>query len=163
MHTVLTLQITIRIITFDIDRHALDTGLITLLKVRDRDFITIILGPTHIHTHQHRSPILAFRTARTGIDLKYATHLVRLIAQHIAELQLLDQMERLFVGLINLFLADNLLFHVCVSQFQFLGRCLHLMIKLDPFLQLLHLLHLRLSPFGIFPKAGILRAQLFLF
>ena len=52
------------------------------------NLISIRLRPTRIHTEQHGSPVLAFRTAGTGVDLQHTTHLVGFLTQHIAELQL---------------------------------------------------------------------------
>ena len=49
VHTVLSFQITISKVTFDIDSTGLDSGFIPFLKVGNGSFITIRLGITQIH------------------------------------------------------------------------------------------------------------------
>ena len=157
MHAILALQIAIRIITLDIHRYRFDTGLISLLVVGDGHLIAIALGPTLIHTHQHGGPILALCSSRSGVDLQDAAHLVGLFTQHVAELQLLHQVKRFAISLIQLLLADNLLPDIIIRQLQLLGRRFHRIIQLNPFLQLPYFLHLDLCLLGILPESGILR------
>ena len=163
MHAILTLQIAVGIIAFDVDRDGLDTSLIALLQVGNRDLVVVVLGPTHIHTHQHGGPVLTLRTTGTGIDLQDTTHRIGLLTQHVAELQVLDQLQCLGVSLIQLLFGNDLLFYILIGQRQLFGCCMYLVVELDPFLQLLYLFHLGFGTLGILPKTGILRTQLLFF
>ena len=156
MDSVLTLQIPIRIITFDIDCRRFDTSFISVLVVGNRNLISICLCPTSVHTIQHGCPVLTFCSTGTWIDLQYTTHLVGLIPKHIAELQVLNQLDCLGIIGIQLFFRDDSFFHIFISQLNLIGSRLHIVIQFDPFLQVFHFLHLSFSPFGIFPESRIL-------
>ena len=163
MHAILTFQITESIVAFNINSDSLDTRFITILYVGDRNLIIVRFSITQIHTHQHRSPVLAFGTTCPGIYLEHATHLIRLVTKHVPEFQILHQLQSLGISRINLFFSDNLFLYIFIRQLQFLCRSIHLVIKLDPLFQLSYFLHLSLRPFGILPESGILRTQFFFF
>ena len=158
MHTVFTLQISVSIVAFDVESRRFNTGLIPFLIVGYGNLISIRLRPTRIHTEQHGSPVLAFRTAGTGVDLQHTTHLVGFLTQHIAELQAFHQLDGIAISLVNFFFADDSFFYIIISQLQFFCCSMNLVIKFDPLFQFFYFLHLDFRPFSIFPETRIMSA-----
>ena len=162
MHTILTLQVTIGEGAFQLHGHCLDARLIAILQGRDAEVIAVRLGPAHIHTHQHRRPVLCLGATSTRIDLEHAVHIVGLLAEHVLQLQLLYSLESGSVGGVQLGLGDEFVLAELEGHFHLVGEALHLLVAVDPSLQLLHLLHLRLCLLGIVPESRYLRTQLLL-
>ena len=117
MHTVLTLQVTVCVLTaLDGHGHTLDTSLIAFLHIGDGRLVAVSLSPAHIHTHQHRSPVLALRTTGTGIDLEHAVHRVFLLAEHILQLQVFYRLDGLGIVVIDLLLSHHFLLVVVEGE-----------------------------------------------
>ena len=72
MHAAFRLQLAIGIVALDLQRAGLDAGFFAGVLVQHFDLVLVLVGPAHIHAHQHGSPVLAFRTARTCVDLQVA-------------------------------------------------------------------------------------------
>ena len=163
MHPVLRFQIAIGIVApLYLHRDTLDSRLITVEQVGDRHLITMCLCPAHIHTHQHRGPVLCLRTAGTRVDLQHRLHRVLLLAEHILQFQVLDGLYRLGVGVVHLFLSHHLILVEVEGQLQFVGQGTHLLIAVEPFLDTLHLLHLLLGALSVFPEVRRLRTKILL-
>ena len=163
MHPVLRFQITVGIVApLNLHRHALDTRLITVEQVGYRHLIAVSLRPAHIHTHQHRGPVLCLRTTGTRVNLQHRLHRVLLLAEHILQFQVLDGLNRLGVGVVHLFLGHHLVLVEVEGQLQFVGQGTHLLIAVEPFLDALHLLHLLLCALTVFPEVRRLRTKILL-
>ena len=153
MHAVLTFQITVSKISFDIDRTSFDSRLITFLKVGNRSLITICLGIAQIHTHQHGCPVLTFRTTGTGIDFQHTIHLVGFVTKHILEFKCFHRLTGFRISGIYIFLCHQFFFIEIKCQFQLVCQCLHLIITANPLLQILYQLHLSFRPFLVVPES----------
>ena len=162
MHTVLALQITVRHVAFDIERHGLDTRLVAFLQVLDGHRITVFLAVTLVHTHQLFRPVLSLRTTGTTHDLQHRRHLVFLVTQHVLHLQVLDLSQRLRIRGIHLLFGHQFLFVIIECQRQLFRRGTYAFITLNPALDAFYLPHLCLGGFGIIPESRSLRVQLFL-
>ena len=162
MHTILTLQETISLVALNLHRHGLDTRLVTILIVADVHLVVVSLRPTLIHTHKHRSPVLALGTSGTGIDLQHSIHAVSLVAKHILEFQILNEVKSGGIVMVHLLLSDHFIFVELKSKVKFISSRLHLLIPVNPLLQVLHLTHLSLRSLRIIPETRSLSAQLLL-
>ena len=158
MYTVLTFQIPVGIVTFNLYGTGFDTRFITFLQVGHGCFITIGLGITEIHTHQHRCPILTLRTTGTGVNLQYATHLIGLITKHVLQFQILDMLQCLCIGLVYFLFGNQFVFIKIESQFQFVCQCLDIIVSLNPLLQSLHQFHLCFGLLLVIPETRSLRS-----
>ena len=96
------------------------------------------------------------------IDFQYRVHGVLVLAQHVFQLEVLDALDSLGIIGVDLLLRHEFLLIIVESELQLVGILLALLVAVEPFLYALHLLHLRLSPFGVIPKVRSLRAQLLL-
>ena len=163
MHTILTLQVAVRkLATLNRHGNALDTSLITFLHVGNGHLISMSLSPAHIHTHQHRSPILTLRTTGTWINLEYTVHRVFLLAKHILQFQVFYRLDSLVIVSIHFLLGHHLIFIEVESKLQFVSIETYLLIAIQPFLDAFYFLHLLLSILRIFPKVRSLSTELFL-
>ena len=158
MYTVLTFQIPVGIVTFNLYGTGFDTRFITFLQVGHGCFITIGLGITEIHTHQHRCPILTLRTTGTGVNLQYATHLVGLITKHILEFERFNRLTRFRISSIHIFLCYQFLFIEIKCQLKFICQCLDIIVSLNPLLQSLHQFHLCFGFLLVIPETRSLRS-----
>jgi hypothetical protein len=52
----------------DLDRHALEAGLLPLLLIDDLGRVAVALGPAQIHPQQHLGPVGGFGAACAGAD-----------------------------------------------------------------------------------------------
>ena len=94
MHTVLTLQIAIGIVaTLYLHCHTLNAGLIAVEQVGNGSLITVSLCPAHIHTHEHRSPVLSLCATSAGVDLQNGFHRVFLLTEHVLQFQILNGLK----------------------------------------------------------------------
>ncbi|MEN9832909.1 MAG: hypothetical protein RL753_63, partial [Bacteroidota bacterium] len=50
-------EVTKYVLTFDLERHGLDTSHVALLKVQLADFVSVALGPAQVHAHEHAGPV----------------------------------------------------------------------------------------------------------
>ena len=124
--------------------------------------MTVGLSPTHIHTHQHLCPVLRLRTTSTTVDLQHGIHRILLLTEHIHQFQILDGLDSLGVVLIDLLFGHHLLLVEVEGQLQFVGHGTHLVVAINPLLDALHLLHLLLGPFTVFPEVRSLGTEVFL-
>ena len=134
VYTVFTFQISISIVAFDLDGTGFNTRFITFLQVGHGCFITIGLGITKIHTHQHRCPVLTLRATGTGVNLQHATHLVGFITKHILQLQVFHMFQSLCIRLVHLLLSDQFVFIKIESQLQFVCQCFDFVVTVNPLL-----------------------------
>ena len=162
VHAALTLQITVSHIAHNLHRHGFDAGILTILEVADSHLIAVLLGISLIHSHEHLCPVLCLSTTCTGIDLEYGIHIVRFALQHVFQLQILDELERLSVVFVHFLLSRHLLL-IEVERHLRIFRCrLHLVITVNPLLEGFHLLHLRLGSLLIIPKSRSLSTEFLL-
>ena len=162
VHTVLTLEETIGIFALNLQCASLDACIIAVYQVAHHALITVCLGPAHIHSHEHLCPVLCFGAACTRVYLQYCIHGIFLLTQHILQFESLDGFDGLGIHAIHFLLGDQFLLVEVEGGLQFVGHCLHLLIALDPLLQPLDQLHLRLCPLLVIPEARCLSAQLLL-
>ena len=120
-------------------------------------------SPPHIHSHEHRCPVLALGAACSGVDFQHTVHRVFLLAQHVFQLQVFNGCDGLAVVLVDFFLCNHLVVVEIEGQLQLVGQSAHILITINPFLDGLHFLHLFLCPLWVFPEIGSLRAQFLLF
>ena len=160
MHAILRFQVAVGKLALDLHGHRLDTGLIAVLIIADGAFITMGFSPTHVHAHQHRCPILAFRTSGTGIDFQHRVHRVFLLPQHIAQLKVFKGIHRTTVQSVHLFFGNHLFLVEIKSKFQLIAQRLDLLITVNPLLQALYFFHLFFRSLGIVPKPRCLCAEL---
>ena len=163
MNTILALEVTVsELPSLNFHCDALYTSLIAVLQVTYSHLVSVSLSPTLIHTHKHRCPILAFGTTCTRIYFHHAVHRVFLLPKHVFQFEVFDGFQCLGIVLVHLFFGDHLLLIEVESQLKFVGTRLHLIISVYPFLDILHLLHLLLSPLGVIPEVRSLCAEVFL-
>ena len=162
MYAILTLQVAVGIAAADFYGAGLDACFVALLQVGDGCFVAVRLGIAQVHAHQHAGPVLAFGTTGTRVNLQYAVHLVGLFTEHVLQLERLDGFGSFAVGVVHLFLGDQLVLVEVEGQLQLIAQGLHLLVSSNPLLQSLYFLHLSLSCFLVVPKARGLGAELFL-
>ena len=100
MHSAFCLEITESIVAFHLHSHRLDAGILTFKFVGNRNLIAVTLSPTHIHTHEHRRPVVGLRSASSGIDREHSSEIISLLAKHIAKLESLKLLNHSSIGLI---------------------------------------------------------------
>ena len=161
VHAVLALEITVRHVAFDIERHGLDSCLIAFLQVGDSHFIIVLLAVPLVHTHQLFCPVLSLGTACPRDDLQHRRHLVLFVTQHILHLQVLNLRKSVRISRIHLFFGHQLLAVVLITEVQLLHRRAYTFVSVDPSFDALHLAHLRLGSLGVIPESRSLRMQLF--
>ena len=163
MHATLTLQIAIRHITDNLHRYGFDASILAVLIVADGHLVTMLLGISLIHAHEHLRPVLCLRTTCTCIDFQHSIHIVRFALQHVLHLQVFNEHQGFCIVVIHLLFCGHLLLieiecHLCI-----VCRCLHLVVAVNPPLQGLHLFHLCLGSLLVIPKSWCLCAQFLLF
>ena len=163
VYAVLALQIAVGILTaLNLHGNALDTGLIAFLQVRDGHLVTMSLRPSHVHTHEHRCPVLTLCTSGTRVDLQHTVHRVFLLTEHVLQFQVLNELQCPRIVGIHLLLGHHLVMVEVKRQLQFISRQFDAVISFDPLFNTLHLLHLLLRTLHILPEVGSLRTQLLL-
>ena len=105
----LTLEEAVGLIALDLHGHGLDACLIAVLPVGDGRLVALPIAPAAVHACQHRGPVLALGTARPRIDLEHCPKAVLLRAEHILQLDLLEERHGRCVGRIDLLLGGDLL------------------------------------------------------
>ena len=163
MNAILALQVSIGIFSHDLHGYALDASLITILHIRDGHLIAVGFTPTHVHTHEHLRPVLAFRAASPRIDLHHCIHWVFLLAQHILQFQVFYGTDSLSIVSIHFLLAHHILMVEVEGKLKLICILTHFLVPFEPFLDTLHLLHLLLGTLGIFPKVRSLGTELLFF
>ena len=94
-----------------------------------RDFIALLLSPTHIHALQHTRPILAFRAAGTGMHFQ-----IGIIAVSLARQQGFDFHAFRFrrqIGQRRLALSDDIRIALGFAKFDEFNMLIHLVFKLS--------------------------------
>ena len=163
MHTALAFQEAVCLVAFNLHRHGLDAGFVTILIVADGYLVFMCFSPTLVHAHEHRSPVLTFRSTCARIDFQHGVHAICLLAKHVLQLQRLNQVECLGIVLVHFLFGHELFLVVVKSQFEFVAGSLHLVVAVQPLANVLHFFHLSLRSLGVFPKVGCLCAKLFFF
>ena len=65
VHPALGLQITEGIVPFELHCDRLDPGILPFEFIGDCHLVAVTLPPAHIHTHQHRGPVVGLRPSCT--------------------------------------------------------------------------------------------------
>ena len=68
MHADLALQQAVSVLAVDFECDRLDASAFAFEAIRDHGFELVALGPAQVHAQQHFSPILAFGSARAGMN-----------------------------------------------------------------------------------------------
>ena len=89
MHTALGLQIPEGIVPLELHRDRLYAGILPFQFISDRHLVAVTLSPAHIHTHQHRGPVIGLRSSCTGIDGQDSSEIVSLLSEHVPQFQIL--------------------------------------------------------------------------
>ena len=164
MHAVLALQVAVGILTaLHLHSDALDAGLVAVQQVGDGHLVSMLFGPTHVHTHQHLRPVLGLSAAGAAVNLHHAVHGVFLLAQHVHQLQLFGGLQRGGIVGVHLLLGHHLVLEEVEGQLQLVGSRAYVLISVYPALDAFHFLHLLLGAFRVVPEVRGLRAQLLLF
>ena len=66
------LQFAVGVVALDLEGAGLDAGLFAVMLIKHGDLELVLVGPAHVHAHQHGGPVLAFGAAGAGIDLQVA-------------------------------------------------------------------------------------------
>src|ERR1019366_3883007 len=72
VHAVLAFEPAIGVVALDRHGRRLDAGALAFGLLEPFDLVAVLLGPAHIHAHQHASPVLALGAASAGMDLEIA-------------------------------------------------------------------------------------------
>ena len=94
VHAGLGLQPAIGVRPAHLQRRRLDAGLLALALLQQLHLVAVLLGPAHIHAHQHLGPVLRLGAAGAGVDLDVGVVGVGLAGQQaldLAPLRLLGQ------------------------------------------------------------------------
>ncbi len=121
------------------------------------------LAPTHVHSHQHRSPVLALCASCAGVDFEHDPEFVFLAAKHIAELKALDFVDSRGIHGIELALFHLALLDKFPCNLQLLHGIFNFGIAVNPRLDIFDFLHLCLRFLGMFPKIRHMGAEFLLF
>ena len=101
-------------------------------------------------------------TARTRVDLQYASHGILFLTEHIAKLKVLDGFECAFVVGIHFLFRHHFIAVELHSEGKLVGSSSDLFIAVKPFLDVLNEFHLLLGTLRVFPEIGSLSAEVFL-
>ena len=121
------------------------------------------LSIAQIHTHQHRSPILTFRSAGAGVDFQDRIHRIFFAAEHISEFECFDGIDRLLVIGIYFLFRDQLILIELKGRLEFTDQKANIVVVSHPFFNSFHLFHLLFSALRVIPEVRRLRAELFFF
>ena len=163
VHAVLAFEIAVGEITLDIDGARFYAGLVPLENVGNRGFVAMFLAVAQIHAHEHRGPVLALGAACAGVDFEHHAHVVLLATEHVAQLERLGLFECGSIELIKFLLGDEFLLIEIPAVLQLFGGGSHLLVAVDPGLEIFDFLHLRLSLLGVLPEVGHMSAEFLLF
>ncbi len=86
MHTRLRLQPSVGVLALDFQRRRLETGFLARTRLHHCHLVATLLRPARIHARQHLGPVLAFGTARAGVNLD-----IRIVAVRLAVEQRFDR------------------------------------------------------------------------
>ncbi len=161
MHAVLAFEIAVGKVAFDVDGDGFDAGFLAVEKVGDGGLVAVLFGPAQVHAHEHGCPVLAFGAAGSGVDFQHHSELVFLAPEHVAQLQGFDLGYGFGIERVDLFFGHEFLFVEVKRQTKLFHGFLHVFISVDPCLEILDLLHLYLSFFGVFPEVGHVGAEFF--
>ena len=123
----------------------------------------MVLGIAHIEALQLFGPILCLGATCTCIDLENAVHVVFFALKHIFQLDVLKEVHRLLILLVNLLFAHQILLVEFEGCGKFIDIRLDIVIGLDPRTDALNHLHLFLGFLLVVPESGHLGAKLLLF
>ncbi len=160
MHPILAFEIAVGAIPLNLHCHCLYPRLITRLIVAHRHLITIRLRPAHIHSHQHFRPILTLRSSCTGVYLQHTIHRIRLIAEHILQLNPFEILENGVIGLIDLLFGGLPLLSKIEEHLEIFDTLSNGATPLNPGTELPHPLHHLLRLALLLPEGGVLRPHL---
>ena len=68
MDPALALQVSVGQVPVDLDRGALDAGLLAFGESSTLDLVTVSLSPAEIHPQQHVGPVLRLGATRAGVN-----------------------------------------------------------------------------------------------
>jgi hypothetical protein len=85
------------------------------------------------------------------------------MAQHVAQLKLLNLVESLGIELVEVVFADEAVFHEVEPKCDFFYGTVNVLATVNPKMQVLDFAHLCLSCLLVLPKVGHMSAQLFFF
>ena len=154
---VLAFEVAKYVLTFNLERHGLDSSDVALLKVQLADFVPVALGPAQVHAHQHSGPVAGLGSARTRRHLQYGAHFVFFAAKHIAELHGAELLLELRCGGIHFVFFEETLTKEIDRRLDLAHLRLNGLIALNPVLQFADFAHGLLRLLGVVPKARIAR------
>ena len=159
---VLAFQIAVGKVALDVDGAALDAGLVAVQDIGHGGLVAVLLAPAQIHAHEHRCPVLTLRAAGARVDFQHHAELVLLAAQHVAQLKVFDLLHGVGVEAVEFGLVDEFFLDELHPGLHFLDGGGHLFVALDPGLEVLDFLHLRLCLLGVLPEVRHVGAEFFL-
>ncbi len=70
MHARLGLEPAIGVLAFDLNGRRLEARLFARVAFDQLDLVALLVGPAHVHAHQHFGPVLALGAARACMDFE---------------------------------------------------------------------------------------------
>ena len=123
----------------------------------------MFLAVSQIHAHQHRCPVLTLGATGAGVDLEHHAEFVLLAAEHIAQFEFFNLIQRVGIHRIQFGLLHGTFFHKVKGHFEIVHCVFHLLIPFNPGLEVLDFFHLDLRFLRVLPKVGHMGAQLLFF
>src|SRR6266404_458373 len=157
MHAGLRSQESIRVRSADLEHGALYPRFLALALVEDGYLETSSLRPTDVHPHEHLSPVLRFRSAGTGADLKLRKAKIVRPAQkgsHFKRLDVVVDARGFRVELALHFWLGSVLQQLVEFESAFYAA-IQLVIWVEPIAQRLHFLERRLCFLLDIPEGGV--------
>jgi hypothetical protein len=149
-------QVAVGVVAADLERAAGDACHLTVGLLQHLHLKTLALAKAHIHAHEHACPILGFGATRPGLDVDEAVVGVHRVAEHAAELELLNRLLQITdVGLYRCDSVPIVFATRHIEQFSSIGQTLADAVecadhRLQRFLFAAHVL----GPLGVIPEVG---------
>ena len=157
MNTIFTFQITIGVFTIHLKRNRLNTSLIAFQNIGYFYFVIMIFAITHIHTHQHLSPILRFGTASSSHNFNNGAQFIFFTTEHITHFEVFYQLRTFFISRINFIFCHGFFFVKIECQLKLFHTRFYIVVARNPVFNAFDLFHLFFSTFLIEPKFRSLR------
>ncbi|MOA11966.1 hypothetical protein D3C78_1319300 [compost metagenome] len=153
MNAALSFQISISKIAFKLKRTGCYTCYISRLIINLLYFISMLLAPHNIHTHQHFGPITAFCSTRTSINLKHCIKLIFFSTKHVFKLEFFNNFN-CSVKLLLHFHFRNITFFIEIKKhISIFCRCVYYCKLIRPYFLAFNIVKDFFSSLSIIPKS----------
>ena len=161
----LRFQITVSILTIDLQSNRLVTCLVTIQKIEHLNLKASFLSPSLIHTAQHARPVAALGAAGTCMKRQDGIILVVFSAQKRLNTDGFVFLAEFIIALLHLRNHIRIVLLLCdLNKHQHVFPvCTELLVALDHILQMLTFLYYRCRLLGIIPKSRFFHCLIQLF